>query len=118
MCTRAIKAETIAIQHKVIASSMLEGAAGTQNKEDAFESSFRDMCYLLQLFLKGIHTIKGRVHVDVTFDSDIIETMKSELLRNCGSCLAKRITEYCMFKNAVQEKQKTALLFESELRKS
>jgi hypothetical protein len=29
MCTRAIKAETIATQHKVIASSMMEGAAGT-----------------------------------------------------------------------------------------
>jgi hypothetical protein len=58
MCTRAIKTETIAIQHKVIASSMLEGAAGAQNKEGAFESSFRDMCYLLQLFVKGIHRLK------------------------------------------------------------
>jgi hypothetical protein len=41
----AIKAETIAIQHKVVASSMVEGAAGcgcSEYKEDAFESSFRD----------------------------------------------------------------------------
>lgn len=112
MCLRAIKAETIAIQHKINAISSVEGAARAQNTEEAFESSFRDMCYLIQLFAKGIHSIEGRVQVENGAESKMINDMKNELLMSCGSCLSKRITEYCLFKHAVPEKQSKALVFE------
>lgn len=110
-CHRAIKAESLALQHKVNASSMLEGATSTYNKEEAFESSFRDMCHLLQLFAKGIQTLEGKVQSSNTSDHALINDMKSELLLTCGSCIAKRITEYCMFKHAVTDDQKDALVF-------
>jgi hypothetical protein len=109
MCQRAIKAEMIAIQHKISASSILEGASGIQNKEEAFEISFREMSYLLQLFSKGIHALEVKIQAENI--SEIIDTMKTELLLSCGSCLAKRITEYCMFKHGVTDDQKDTVMF-------
>ena len=108
-CQRAIKAETIAIQHKANVKFTRDGAASIQNKEEAFESSFRDMCYMLQLFAKGIQTMEGKTNL--TSEVEILERMKSNLLLSCGSCLAKRITEYCLFKHAVTEEQTKTLLY-------
>lgn len=116
MCMRAIKAETIAMKHKVYATSWVEGAAKIQNTEEAFETSFRDMCYLMQIFAKTIHTIECRVQLgdnDCSIsESEMIHEMKNELLLTCGSCLAKRITEYCLFKQAVPEEHRNELIFE------
>jgi hypothetical protein len=74
MCQRAIKAEMIAIQHKISASSILEGASGIQNKEEAFEISFREMSYLLQLFSKGIHALEVKIQAENI--SEIIDMIK------------------------------------------
>lgn len=111
MCQRAIKAETTALQHKANAKFTLDGAASTQNKEEAFESSFRDMCYMLQLFAKGIQIMEGKTNL--ASEVEVLDSMKIDLLLSCGSCLAKRITEYCLFKHAVAEEQTNALLYSS-----
>jgi hypothetical protein len=42
----------------------------------------------------------------------MIHEMKNELLLTCGSCVAKRITEYCLFKQAVSDEQRNELIFE------
>jgi hypothetical protein len=105
MCQLAMKEEMIAIQHTASSSSMLDGAVGSQDMEEAFESSFREMSYLLHLFFKGIHALEGKIQ------TENIDVMKSELLLSCGSCLAKRITEYCMFKHGVLDEHKDDVIF-------
>lgn len=128
MCTRAIKAEADrmnATRHGISVSTMTEGAAKVQNMEEAFESSFKDMCYLLQMLSKSLEIINGRAQRSVGSGetgaeddvdmSIIVQKMKEELLHGCGSCLALRITEYCLFKHGIEMKGgKNALVFDCE----
>jgi len=109
MCLSAIRAETLSIHHKVNANSMIEGAAKAKNTGDAFETSFRDMCYLLQIFAKGLQTVDSRIK---TASKTEIAKTENELLMSCGSCLARRITEYCLFKHAISETAKNTLIFD------
>ena len=109
MFLSAIQAETLSIRHKVNANSMIEGAAKAKNIEEAFESSFRDMCYLLQFFAKGLQTLDSRIK---TASKSEIANAENELLMSCGSCLARRITEYCLFKHAISETAKNASIFD------
>lgn len=99
-CSRAVKAEVDRLQstrHGVSVSTSMNGAARMQNTEEAFESSFKEICYLLQLFSKSIDAVGKIADEKTTFN------MKKELLIGCGSCLAKRITEYCLFKNGTDD---------------
>ena len=114
MCTHAIKAEVSRLhstRHGVSVSTNTEGAAKIQNMEEAFESSFRDMCSLLQVLSKSLETIGERAQRYTAVakseegqNTDIdmmLGRMKQELLQGCGSCLAMHITKYCLFKNVV-----------------
>eukprot|EP00804_Cyclotella_cryptica_P017198 CCRYP_013134-RB/>CCRYP_013134-RB protein AED:0.18 eAED:0.18 QI:2038/1/1/1/0.4/0.16/6/178/911 len=116
MCMRAINAEIIANKNKVNATSRVEGAAKIQSTEEAFETSFRELCYLLQIFAKTIHAIEGRLRLGDSVasisESEMIHEMKNELLFTCGSCIAKRITEYCLFKQAISDEQSKDLIFD------
>ena len=96
ICVQAVKAEMDRIndtQHGVSVSTRTEGASTIQHVKESFESSFRSLCHLLQLCSKSINTIHSR-NANVNVDE-----MYNELLKGCGSCLAKTITEHYMFKN-------------------
>jgi len=99
ICIQAVKAEMDRINstmHGVSVSTRTEGASTIQHVEESFESSFRSLCHLLQLCSKSIKTIQSRNNINVN-------EMYNELLKGCGSCLAKIITEHYMFKNETDD---------------
>ena len=109
ICIQAVKAEMDRINdtlHGVSVSTRTEGASTIQHVEESFESSFRKLCRLFQLCSKSINTIHSRnvsnIHVN---------DMYNELLKGCGTCLAKIITEHYMFKNETDDND---LSFHSE----
>ena len=120
MCTRAVKIEVdrlIDIRSGMTVSSRSDGAAKAQNIGDSFESSFRTLCYLLQIFARTLDSIESKSEqngVDVP-----IHKLKEELLLGCGSCLARLITEFCLFQHADEiesEGEGSGLFFESDSR--
>ena len=108
MCIRSVKAELDRlnnIRHGVSVSSRVEGAATIQNVGESFETSFRLLCQMLQLFNKSLDTLCSRnQHINDTVDvNNLVNEMKAELLKGCGGCLARLITEYCFFKNEIED---------------
>lgn len=101
ICIQAVKAEMDRINstlHGVSVSTRTEAASTIQHVEESFESSFRSLCHLLQLFVKSINAIHSRNVSNIN-----VNEMYNELLKGCGSCLAKIITEHYMFKNEVND---------------
>lgn len=101
ICIQAVKAEMYRINstlHGVSVSTRTEAASTIQHVEESFESSFRSLCHLLQLFVKSINAIHSRNVSNIN-----VNEMYNELLKGCGSCLAKIITEHYMFKNEVND---------------
>jgi len=126
MCSRSLKAEIDRLHstsHGVSVSARSEGAAEIQNIGDSFESSFRTLCHLLQIFSKSLDTLGARAQQnsnDTSIDL-VVNEMKQELLLGCGSCLAWLITEYYLFKNAGEvgvEGKGNDLFFESHQEKA
>ena len=119
MCARSVRAEVDrvnATRHGVSVSTRTEGAARIQNIGDAFESSFRMLCHLLQIFSKSLDSLESRLqqNEDTTVNGVVIQ-MKRELLHGLGSCLARLITEYCVFKHEDEmDMSETGLFFESD----
>ncbi|KAL3780783.1 hypothetical protein ACHAW5_004896 [Stephanodiscus triporus] len=117
-CARSVKAEVDRLNSTrlgVSVSARSEGAAKIQHVGESFESSFRVLCYLLQLFAKSLDTLGSRAHqgeMDITMIT-MVNDMKEELLLGCGSCLARLVTEYYLFKNA----ETHCLYFESHQEK-
>jgi len=101
MCIQAVKAEMDRIEatmHGVSVSTRTGGASTIQHVKESFESSFRSLCHLLQLCSKSIKTIHTRNVSNIN-----VNDMYNELLKGCGSCLAKTITEHYMFKNETND---------------
>ena len=99
MCIQAVKAEMDRINstlHGVSVSTRTEAASTIQHVKESFESSFRSLCHLLQIMSKSIDTIHSRNNINVN-------EMYNELLKGCGSCLAKIISEHYMFKNETDD---------------
>ena len=97
--TRSLKAEVDRLdstRHGVSVSTHAEGAAKALNTGDSFESSFRTLCHLLQIFAKSLDTLEKKISAEGV----IVMHMKRELLLGCGSCLARLITEYFLFKHS------------------
>jgi hypothetical protein len=109
MCTRSVKAEVERLTSTRLGFSI--STAKILNVGDSFESSFRVLCHLLQLFSKSLDTLGSRTQLSETdFKmSAMVNDMKEELLLGCGSCLARLITEYYLFKNV----ETHSLYFES-----
>lgn len=96
-CTRAVKAEVSSLdstRHGVSVSER-SGAAKQMDVQEAFEMSFKDLCHLLQILAKTIENFRAKG----VFTSAEITSMKRELLSGAGSCLARLLTEYCLYKN-------------------
>jgi len=101
ICIQAVKAEMDRIEatmHGVSVSTRTEGASTIQHVEETFESSFRTFCHLLQIMSKSIKTIHSRNVSNIN-----VNDMYNELLKGCGSCLAKTITKHYMFKNEADD---------------
>jgi len=120
ICSRAVKAEISRLnstRHGVSVSARSEGAAEIQSVGDSFESSFRTLCHLLQTLSKSLDTIGARALQHNEDDAGInLAVMKQELLLGCGSCLARLITEYYLFKSGGEIEtagKGNGLLFES-----
>jgi hypothetical protein len=116
MCTRSVKAEVERLTSTRLGFSIIsrpEGAAKILNIGDSFESSFRVLCHLLQLFSKSLDTLGSRTQQSETDFKmrAMVNDMKEELLLGCGSCLARLITEYYLFKNTDTDTH--SLYFES-----
>jgi hypothetical protein len=105
VCARSVKAEVDRLNSTrlgVSVSARVEGAAKMQHIGEAFESSFRVLCHLLQLFAKSLDALGSRAQqgeMDTNMSAMVI-IMKRELLLGCGSCLARLVTEYYLFRNA------------------
>ncbi|KAL7429756.1 hypothetical protein ACHAXM_001871 [Skeletonema potamos] len=97
-CIRAVKAEVASFdstRHGVSVSDRSVGAAKHLDVQEAFEIHFKDLCHLLQILAKTIENFSSKG----VFTCAEITSMKRELLSGTGSCLARLITEYCLYKN-------------------
>ena len=110
MCIRSVTAEVDRlnnIRHGVSVSTRVEGASTIQNIGESFESSFRLLCQMLQMFRRSLDTLSSRnQHIDATDGISVnalINDMKNELLMGCGVCLARLITEYCFFEHEIED---------------
>lgn len=106
-CASSLKAELDRLDSNlrgVSVSARSEGAAAMRHAGESFEASFRTLCHLLQIFSKSLDTLDGRAQKNGDKDGGIdrvtVGKMKEELLLGCGSCLARLITEYCLFQHA------------------
>ena len=100
-CTRAVRAEVASLnstRHGVSVSDRAVGAAKQMDVQIQFEVSFMDLCYLLQILAKTIENFSTRG----LFTSAEISSMKRELLSGTGWCLARLLTEYCLYRNNVE----------------
>mmetsp|Transcript_24032 Transcript_24032/g.37666 ORF Transcript_24032/g.37666 Transcript_24032/m.37666 type:complete len:803 (+) Transcript_24032:2-2410(+) len=100
-CSRAVRAEVASLEstrHGVSVSNRAVGAAKQMDTQEEFETSFKDLCHLLQIMSKTIENFSAR---DL-FTSEEITSMKRELISGMGSCLARLLTEYCMYRNNVE----------------
>ena len=113
-CTRALALEVDQLksaQRGASTSARLEGAAKIHTMRESFESSFRTLCHLLQIFSKSLDVLGGRAQQsnENGNTSLVVDEMKNELLVGCGSCLARLVTEHCFFEHEIE----TGLVFES-----
>mmetsp|Transcript_23688 Transcript_23688/g.51156 ORF Transcript_23688/g.51156 Transcript_23688/m.51156 type:complete len:1032 (+) Transcript_23688:95-3190(+) len=107
-CARSLRAEVDRLDSTrrggLSVSARSESAAEMQHAGDSFESSFRTLCHLLQVFSKSLDALGARSrqssNKDAGTDDLVVAEMKRELLLGCGSCLARLITEYCLFQHA------------------
>lgn len=100
-CSRAVRAEVASLEstrHGVTMSDRSVGAAKQMDIQEEFESSFKDLCHLLQILAKTIENFSTRG----LFTSAEITSMKRELLLGMGSCLARLLTEYCLYRDNVE----------------
>mmetsp|Transcript_7882 Transcript_7882/g.16124 ORF Transcript_7882/g.16124 Transcript_7882/m.16124 type:complete len:800 (+) Transcript_7882:123-2522(+) len=100
-CTRAVRAEVASLnstRHGVSVSDRAVGAAKQMDVQEEFETSFKDLCQLLQILAKTIENFSTRG----LFTSAEISSMKRELLSGTGCCLARLLTEYCLYRNNVE----------------
>ena len=117
-CTKAVQAEYQNILKskrtttKSSSSSIRhENANLVRNTQESFEdlTCFPSACYLVQIMNKSISSLKDSIADkgnDIIVDKDDLEktTMKLEkTLLRCASDFARRITEYCLFHNDVEE---------------
>jgi len=122
MCTRSLTAEVHRLHsthHGLSVSTRSDGAARIQSLGDSFESSFRTLCSLLQIYAKSIDTLGARAQQQGSMDNTdvtlMVKAMEEELLWGCGSNLAKLITEYFLYKHAGEmesEGERNGLFFE------
>ena len=101
-CNRAVKAEVSllkSVRHGLSVSSKTGGAAHRENVGASFESSFRNLCHLLQLYSKSIESLGSKAQGVEGGDCIKVRELEADLLRSCGSCLVKQITEFCIFKS-------------------
>ena len=97
-CTRAVKAEVAILDSALNGVSISDHVVGAVKQMDmraTFETSFKDLCYLLQILTKTIENFSSKG----VFTSEEITSMRRELLSGLGSCLAKLITEHCLHKS-------------------
>lgn len=100
-CSRAVRAEVASLESTrqgVSVSDRAVGAATQMDTQEEFETSFKDLCHLLQIMSKTIENFNAR---DL-FTSAEITSMKRECVAGIGSCLARLLTEYCMYRNNVE----------------
>ena len=105
VCDNAIKAEVNRLQAAREASartSRKESAARIQSVEGKFESAecFSAACFMVQAQKNFI-----RYAEDAGLDSGSVEILNNELLRGACADLTSRVTQFCMFKNAVEMDQ-------------
>eukprot|EP00984_Skeletonema_dohrnii_P001192 scaffold371_cov84-Skeletonema_dohrnii-CCMP3373.AAC.3 len=99
-CTRAVRAEVASLnstRHGVSVSDRAVGAAKQMDVQEEFETSFKDLCHFLQALTKTIENFSTKG----LFTSAEISSMKRELLSGTGCCLARLLTEYCLYRNNV-----------------
>ncbi len=107
-CMRIINAEVSRhydTRGGISVSAHTAGATEMKDMELAFEHSFKDMCYLLQVLQKSLETliqrytgIAGTVVLD---ENHLTNKLRKELLEGCGSVLATKIVQYAAFKTDV-----------------
>lgn len=107
-CMRIISAEVSRLNftNQVISvSARTAGATEIKDMEVAFERSFKNMCYLLQVLQKSLETLVQRytgAARTLDFDEKLLTNkLREELLVGCGSVLATKILQYAAFKTGV-----------------
>jgi len=99
-CDRAVQAELdkIISTKQGLVSSRTDGASRVRSIEDAFEdpSCFAAACQQVQMFAKSVLALSSCCD-----NSEIAARLEHDFLTGCAANFARRITEYCLFKNDV-----------------
>jgi len=99
-CGTALQAELDTLQTQTV--SRMQGATQIYNIESSFEDKtcFATACYMVQLLSKLPLSTTTQQHDD---DNSATTVLQHDFLRNCAADFTKRITQYCLFKNGVED---------------
>eukprot|EP00978_Attheya_sp_CCMP212_P047927 scaffold450163_cov122-Attheya_sp.AAC.2 len=104
-CRRALRAElgrVVSTKKGCSVSGRKAGAAKTQSIDEAFQdpACFPTACYVVQLVSKAIQSIMA---ANANDDTDMIASLEHDFLKGCAADFTKRITQYCLFQNGVED---------------
>jgi len=96
-CERAVHAELRQLQ---MAKVTKVSASKLQSVEGAFEdpSCFATACYSIQSLAKFLNYAAS-----ANVDEETLEALKKEFLRGCCADFTSRISQYCLFRNEIEE---------------
>jgi len=105
-CRRALRAELVRVvstKKGCSVSGRKAGAAKTQSIDEAFQdpACFPTSFYVVQLVSKAIQTITAANANDT--DINMIASLEHDFLKGCAADFTKRITQYCLFQNGVED---------------
>mmetsp|Transcript_9172 Transcript_9172/g.17271 ORF Transcript_9172/g.17271 Transcript_9172/m.17271 type:complete len:908 (-) Transcript_9172:1566-4289(-) len=99
-CTKAVEAEISRMRAMKIGASIQScDTANLVCNEESFESAFKSACYLLQILAKYP---KSLINDDMV-QHDKAQEVIDMFLNTCAGDFTRRLTEYVLFKNGVEQ---------------
>jgi hypothetical protein len=96
-CDRAVNAEIVKLTAMKKGMSIgSNGAANVKNIEAVFEKSFKISCHFLLMLAKYPKALLGEEETEAKDDAEAM------FLNTAAADLTRRLTEFCLFKNGVQ----------------
>ena len=103
-CERAVQAELERLESAQTSTSVRgrkDGATKVRSIESAFEdpACFNAACYAVQMEAKFL--LYASASPDL--DDQVLSCLKEDFAEGCGADFTSRITQYCLFRNEVEE---------------
>lgn len=107
-CKNAIETELRQLQSERVSKASLSrknAATIVRNVETAFEESLNTACFMLQCHYKFLQYVENweSSSSDNPEKEFVIEKLKEEMLQGCCADITSRLTQYCIFKNEVDD---------------